>query len=266
MLGRVADRFTVDRLWPDPASALDLDAAMAGFSPQPAPPGRPVVGVNMITSIDGRAQLAGTAEGLGSRADRRLLQLYRAAYDAVASGAGTLRQAGAWLRVGRDLAARRAADGRPPQPTGVMIAGERPVPADARWFTTDEPRILIVGAGNPLTVAPPGTDLLRAPTTRPDPGWVLAGLAERGIGSLLLEGGPHLNASFLAAGLIDELYWTIGAQVLGTDALPMIAPIADGSSSAREPRRGRLVSVMRHDDELFMRYGFNGERVGSIGL
>lgn len=259
MLGHVADRFTVDRLWPDPASTLDLDAAMAGFSPQPAPPGRPVVGVNMITSIDGRAQLAGTAEGLGSRADRRLLQLYRAAYDAVASGAGTLRQAGAWLRVGRDLAARRVAEGRPPQPTGVMVAGERPVPTDARWFTTDEPRILIVGAGNPLAAAPPGTDLLRAPTTRPDPGWVLARLAERGVGSLLLEGGPHLNASFLAAGLIDELYWTIGAQVLGTDSLPMIAPIGGDGPSEASPQGARLTSVMRHGDELFMRYRFRGD-------
>jgi riboflavin biosynthesis pyrimidine reductase len=254
MLARVADRFTVDRLWPDPAPALDLDAAMAHFAPPPAPPGRPVVGVNMITSIDGRAQLAGTAEGLGSRADRRLLQLYRTAYDAVASGAGTLRQAGAWLRVGGELAARRAAEGRPPQPTGVMIAGERPVATDARWFSTDEPRVLIVGADNPLTDAPSGTDLLRAPTARPDPAWVLARLAERGIGSVLLEGGPHLNAAFLAAGLIDELYWTIGANVLGTDALPMIASVADGSPHEDSPLPARLTSVLRHGEELFLRY------------
>jgi hypothetical protein len=36
----------------------------------------------------------------------------------------------------------------------------------------------------------------------------------------------------------------------------MIAPIAGGSPFAGEPRRGRLVSVMRHDDELFLRYRF----------
>jgi riboflavin biosynthesis pyrimidine reductase len=248
--------YRVDRLWPDPASDLELDAAMAGFRPPSTADGRPTVAINMVTSIDGRAQLDGTAEGLGSRADRRLLRHYRAAFDAVASGAGTLRAAGLWLRVGDDLAARRVSDGRPPNPIGVAIAGTDPVPTDARWFAGDEPRILVVGATNPITEVPAGTELLRSLDDRPAPGWVLDRLAERGIRSLLLEGGPHLNAAFLAEGLIDELYWTIGAHLLGTDALPMMAPIAGGSPYAHDPRRGRLVSVLRHGDELFLRYRF----------
>jgi riboflavin biosynthesis pyrimidine reductase len=247
----------VDRLWPDPALDIDLDSAMADYRPPPARGDRPAVAVNMITSIDGRAQLDGTAEGLGSRADRRLMRLYRAAFDAVGSGAGTMREAGLWLRVGNDLAQRRAAEGRPPNPVGVLIAGTEAVPTDSRWFSGDEPRILVVGAGNPITSAPDGTELLRAPDARPTPRWVLDRLAERGVGSLLLEGGPSLNAAFLAPGLIDEVCWTIGAHLLGTDALPMIAPIEDGSPYAHDPRRGRLVSVIRHEDELFLRYRFD---------
>ena len=73
----------VDRLWPEPAADLDLDDAMADFRLPDPPAGRPLLAVNMITSIDGRAQLDGTAEGLGSRADRRLMRHYRAAFDAV---------------------------------------------------------------------------------------------------------------------------------------------------------------------------------------
>jgi riboflavin biosynthesis pyrimidine reductase len=252
----------VDRLWPDPIADLALDDAMATFT-LPAPPSdRPLVGVNMVTSIDGRAQLEGTAEGLSGRADRRLMRLYRAAYDAVGSGAGTLRAAGLWLRVGDRLAARRAAEGRPPNPTGVVIAGHDAIPLDARWFTGDERRILIVGRDNPIEVAPDGTELVRAPDARPAPGWILATLADRGAQSLLLEGGPHLNSAFLAAGLIDELYWTVGAHLLGTDALPMFAPIAGSSPYATDPRRGRLVSVLRHDDELFLHYRFGPDRPG----
>jgi riboflavin biosynthesis pyrimidine reductase len=87
----------------------------------------------------------------------------------------------------------------------------------------------------------------------------LALLAERGIGSLLLEGGPTTNAAFLAADAIDELYWTIGARLLGTDALPMIAPIPN-SPWADPPREARLVSLHRSGDELFLRY-----RLGNIG-
>lgn len=240
----------LDRLWPEPAFDLELDAALADFSLPEPPPGRPFVALNMVTSIDGRAQIDGTADGLGSRADRRLMRLYRAAFDAVGSGAGTLRTTGIWLRVGDDLAARRVAQGRPPNPTGVVIAGREAVPIDAGWFDGDEPRILIVGRSNPIQDGLPGTELLRAPEERPEPGWVLDRLAERGIGSLLLEGGPHVNAAFLEAGLIDELYWTIGPHLLGTDALRMIEPVP----REHAPLPARLASVMRHDDELFVRY------------
>ena len=246
----------VDRLWPDPALDIDLDAAMAGFHPAPAPDGRPVVAINMVTSIDGRAQIDGTAEGLGSRTDRRLMRIYRAAFDAVGSGVGTLRATGVWLRVGDGLAARRVARGLAPNPVGVVIAGSEPVPTDARWFSGDEPRILVIGARNPITDVPLGTELLRSPQDRPDPRWVLERLAERGIRSLLLEGGPTLNASFLAEDLIDEVYWTVGAHLLGTDALPMIAPIETGSPFAHQPRLGRLESVIRHESELFLRFRF----------
>ncbi len=180
------------------------------------------------------------------------MRLYRAAFDAVGSGVGTLRATGVWLRVGRELSARRVSDGRAPNPIGVLIAGSGPVPTDTGWFNGDEQRILVVGRDSPFDVAPEGTELLRAPEAQPDPTWLLQRLAERGIGSLLLEGGPHLNAAFLAQDLIDEVYWTIGANLAGTDALSMIASIPD----RRELRPGRLVSVLRHDDELFLRYRF----------
>jgi 5-amino-6-(5-phosphoribosylamino)uracil reductase len=246
----------VDRLWPDPASGIPLEVAMAGFALPPVRAGRPSVAINMVTTIDGRAQLDGSAEGLGSRVDRRLMRHYRAAFDAVASGVGTLRAAGIWLRVGDDLAARRTAAGKPPNPTGIVIGGAEPIPTDARWFAGDEPRILFVGRDNPIAQAPAGTELIRAPDVRPEPAWVLDRLHERGIRSLLLEGGPNLNAAFLAADLIDEVYWTIGPHVLGTDALPMIA----AQPGDAELRPARLVTVLRHADELFLRY-----RLGTAG-
>jgi diaminohydroxyphosphoribosylaminopyrimidine deaminase/5-amino-6-(5-phosphoribosylamino)uracil reductase len=140
-----------------------------------------------------------------------------------------------------------------------LIAGSEKLPVNATWFTRDEGRIAFVGASNPTTSVPAGTELVRAPDERPAPGWLLAELGRRGIRSFLLEGGPHLNAAFLAAGLIDELYWTIGAHLLGTHALPMIAPIAPHAGGGeREPYRGQLVSVHRHADELFLRYRFEG--------
>ena len=94
----------VDRLWPDPEAGLDLDIAFADAGPG-RHEGRPWVAINMVTSVDGRAQLHGTAEGLGSRADRRLMQLYRTGFDAVASGSGTLIADDFYSRLADDLAA-----------------------------------------------------------------------------------------------------------------------------------------------------------------
>lgn len=243
----------VDRLWPDPAFDLTLEDALAGFEAPAARPDRPSVAINMVTSIDGRAQLAGTAEGLGSRADRLLMRAYRSRFDAVVSGVGTLRATGVWLRVGDEWAAWRLAHGRTANPIGVVVAGSNPVPTDAPWFTGDERRVLAVGSRSPVETAPPGTELLRAPSDRPGPTWVLERLAERGVRSVLAEGGPHLNASFFAERLVDEMYWTIGPHVIGSGALPMIAPFAGGDA---EPRRARLLSVLRHGDELMLRYRF----------
>lgn len=253
--------FTVDRIWPDPANGLDLDAALAGYAPPPAPAGRIPVATNMVTSLDGRAQLAGTAEGLSGRADRRLMRLYRAAFDAVGSGAETLRRTDFWSSLPDDLAARRSAEGRDPQPLAVVIAGNGAVPFDRRWYGFHQRRLLVVGRGSPHAAAgarplPGGTDLIVAPTDRPEPAWTLARLAERGIGSLLLEGGPTTNSAFLAAGCLDELCWTLGARVIAADALTMFATPPGGSPFATEPREARLASILRSDDELFLRYRF----------
>ncbi len=262
-------RYTVDRLFPDPVANLDLDAALTGFAPPPAPPGRIAVATNMVTSLDGRAQLAGTAEGLSGRADRRLMRLYRAAFDAVGSGAGTLRKTDFWSTLPEDLAARRAGEGKPPQPLAVVIAGNGSVPFDRRWFGANQPRLLVVGRASPhaahgAEAVPAGTDLLVAPTDRPEPAWVLEQLAERGIGSLLLEGGPTTNTAFLLAGCLDELCWTLGARVLAADALTMFATPSGDSPFTSNPREARLASVLRCDDELFLRYRFE-QPGGSIG-
>jgi riboflavin biosynthesis pyrimidine reductase len=255
----MADEYRVDRLWPDPQADLSLDDAFGRIELPDPPSGRPLVGVNMVTSLDGRAQLGGNAEGLGSRADRRLMRLYRTAYDAVASGAGTLRADDFYSWLPEDLAAGRSAAGRPPQPLAVLIAGAGELPTDRRFFAhAEQPRAVAVGADSPHAADRPlpGVDTWVAPDTVPQPGWLLERLAERGVGSLLIEGGPTVNAAFLAADAFDELYWTVGARLVAADALPMIASLP----APHPPRQGELVSAHRFGNELFLRYRF-----GSIG-
>lgn len=252
-------RLTVDRLWPDPATGLDLDAAIANLALPPAPAGRPWVGLNMVTSLDGRAEWSSAGDALGTRADRRLMRLLRMPFDAVAIGVGTLREAGGWTDLPADLAAVRAAAGQLPQPLAVLIAGTGPIPTEGRWWGTGQPRLVVVGRDGPRQVA--GAEVLIAPTDRPEPDWLLRALRERGIASVLLEGGPTINARFHAAGLIDELYWTVGPWLLGGEGLPMLAP----NPPAETPRPAHLVSIHRHGEELFLRYRLATETTGATG-
>lgn len=260
MIAAMPAEDVVDRLWPDPATGLTLRDAFSELQPPEPRDRRPGVALNMVTSIDGRAQLEGRAEEIGSRTDRRLMQAYRAAFDAVGSGAGTLRADDFYSHLAQQHAQARVAVGREAQPLAVVVAGRQPLPRDRRWFGYDDQRrVLVVGAGNPDENDPiDGVETWVAPTAQPEPGWVLERLAAAGTSSILFEGGPTLNAVLLAAGMVDELYWTVGPRVLANGALPMVAPPPGVDMGA--PIEANLVSVHRAGDELFLRYRF-----GSIG-
>ena len=79
--------------------------------------------------------------------------------------------------------------------------------------------------------------------------------SERGCRVVLCEGGGVLNARFLAARAIDELYLTIVPRVLGGASAPTIVA-GDGFEPDTLPD-ARLAQVDRVGDELFLMYAFD---------
>jgi riboflavin biosynthesis pyrimidine reductase len=64
---------------------------------------------------------------------------------------------------------------------------------------------------------------------------------------VLCEGGPALVSELLEGGLLDELCLTV-APLTGGDALRLVG-------DSRTPlTEFELVHVVRHDDELYLRY------------
>ena len=91
----------------------------------------------------------------------------------------------------------------------------------------------------------------------------LAELHDRlGIRTLLCEGGPHLNARLLAAGLVDELFLSLAPKLAGGDATGESLRIVCGPG-LDPPVELELLTALESESNLLLRYrvrGADGDR------
>jgi riboflavin-specific deaminase-like protein len=200
---------------------------------------RPYLGLNMVSSLDGKATLDWRTKGLSTEVDRRLFHHLRTQADAVMVGAGTVREE----RYGRitkndELRDKRVAEG----------SGRLDLPSDLPLLNEPEQQVLIAtGAEHSLADTRAGIEYARVGDDLPR---LMAELHERGVRSVLCEGGPTLNSFLFAAGLVDELFLTMNPKVVGgAAALTIVA-----GRELVEPVELDVVSVAEADGELFTRW------------
>lgn len=240
------------------AGELTADELVAALRPwELAPPQRPHIAVNMVHTCDGRAAVHGRTGPISSLADRQLFHALRTRADAVMVGAGTLRVE----RYGRlvpDAARReqRRQAGLEPDPLAIVVSGSLDLPPDLPLLQDPASRVVMVtSAQHSLDGVQAHVEYLRSlPVDLPGALAQLRG--DRGIRSVLCEGGPHLNASLLTQGLIDELFLTTVPVLAGAagalsimDGAPLPAPL--GVS---------LRWMLEHEGELFARYAVGAVR------
>ena len=217
-----------------------------------APPDRPYLGVNMVSSLDGKATLDWRTRGLSTDVDRRLFHHLRTQADAVMVGAGTARAE----RYGRitkndELRQKRVNEGLVPDALAVVVSGRLDLPPDLPLLNEPDQRVVIAtgsdeelpGLESKVEYARVGDDLPR----------LMAYLKERhGVRSVLCEGGPTLNSFLFAADLVDELFLTLNPKVIGgAAALTIVA-----GRELVEPLEPGLVSIAEADSELYTRWRF----------
>jgi riboflavin-specific deaminase-like protein len=217
-----------------------------------APPDRPYLVLNMVSSLDGKATLDWRTKGLSSDVDRRLFHHLRTQADAVMVGAGTAREE----RYGRmtkndELRQKRTNEGLVPDALAVVVSGRLDLPPDLPLLNDPDQRVVIAtgskdelpGLTGDVEYARVGDDLPR----------LMAYLQERhAVRSVLCEGGPTLNSFLFAADLVDELFLTMNPKLLGgAAALTIVA-----GRELVEPLEPELVSVAEADGELYTRWRF----------
>ena len=92
-------------------------------------------------------------------------------------------------------------------PLWVMTSGLAEAPAAAKLGAAGAQVIHVAATANP-----PGLDLAA----------VLHTLSEKGISRLLVEGGARVASSFVAAGLVDEIWLLRGPDNVGADGIPAL--------------------------------------------
>ena len=148
---------------------------------------RPAVTLKLATSLDGMMALAdGRSQWITGEQARADSQMLRARHDAILIGRGTLEADDPALTVRLP-----GLEGRAPRPV-VLSASLSSLPAGSKLAT--DPRALLW----------PGT-----------PAGLLAHLRDEGALQVMLEGGPRLAADFLAADLVDRIYWYRAPILLG---------------------------------------------------
>lgn len=184
--------------------------------------GRPMVILKAAASLDARVAAApGTRTQISSPEANRKTQVLRASVDAIAVGSDT-------MLVDDPLLTARACYRVRPLPRVIFDRRLR-TPPSARVFSTlsEGPVIMVTrpaAAGSPraLALAAAGATIVEADGL--DAG--VKALAGWDVLTLLVEGGPTLQAALVAAGLADRLHLLIAPRPLGPDGVKWLDPAA----------------------------------------
>jgi diaminohydroxyphosphoribosylaminopyrimidine deaminase/5-amino-6-(5-phosphoribosylamino)uracil reductase len=188
--------------------------------------GRPWVLFKSAMTLDGKvATRAGDSKWISGESSRLRAHHWRAECDAVAVGIGTA--------LADDPLLTARVDGVHRQPRRVVFDSLARLPLSARLVVDAHqiPLTVIVSRAAPRTATDAlrshGVDIVVAPGENETAriASALEQLGAAGVGSILLEGGPHLAGAFLDAGEIDEIRL-------------FLAPLVLGGRTARDPLEG----------------------------
>jgi diaminohydroxyphosphoribosylaminopyrimidine deaminase / 5-amino-6-(5-phosphoribosylamino)uracil reductase len=198
---------------------------------------RPFILWKCAASLDGRIAAAdGSSKWITSAEARADGHRLRAECGAVMVGSGTQQADDPQLAV-RDAEVTR-------QPLRIVVDSNARTPATARVLDDAAPTLIAVAEDADASHLEDRADVVRLP--RVDAGLdlnlLLKVLSKRDVRAILLEGGPTLAGSFLAAGLIDRVVAYIAPVLIGGGGRPALA--GPGALNIADAKRFQLEDVV----------------------
>jgi 2,5-diamino-6-(ribosylamino)-4(3H)-pyrimidinone 5'-phosphate reductase len=204
---------------------------------------RPTVSVNVAMSADGKISTRERRQvRISGDLDRARVDRMRAESDAIMVGIGTVVADNPSLTVKSvDLRRQRVKGGQEENPLRIVVDSLARTPPDADILHKGRgPRIIAVSErADPKRVAAltQYAEIILTGHTEVDLRKLLEQLGDRGIHSLMVEGGGRLIGALFREHLVDELSTYIGNIVIGGDASPTPA---DGTGFLQEDEFVRL--------------------------
>ncbi len=218
---------------------------------------RPLFTLKAATSLDGRiATHTGHSRWITGEQARRCGHWLRASHDAILIGSETALADDPELTcrlpgLGERSPVRVVADGRLRLDAGSKLA--RSTCTQPLWLMT------LPGAapGRGQALAAAGAEVIEVgadASGHPDAAAMAAAMAARGLTRVLIEGGGSLAASFLAAGLVDDVAWFHAPLIIGGDGRSAAAALGVGTVPAAPAFvRERVTAVGGDMMELYSR-------------
>jgi diaminohydroxyphosphoribosylaminopyrimidine deaminase/5-amino-6-(5-phosphoribosylamino)uracil reductase len=212
---------------------------------------RPHVILKLAVSSDDKIAAAGRKPvAISGDAARMRVHLLRGQCDAILVGIGT-------VLADDPLLTTRLPGMEPQSPVRVVLDRSLRIPGSSRLVHSARETPLWVMTSN-LAEAPAamklgaaGAQVIRVATTSAPPGLdlqaVLHALAEKGITRLLVEGGSRVASSFVAAGLVDEMWLLRGPNSIGADGVPALDALPLGAVTQSPKLRVRASESLQND-------------------
>lgn len=219
----------------------------------------PYIAIDMVSSLDGKTTVNGVADSIGGSADRRVMRNIRSRFDATLRGAGTLRADKISLGVTDDLARLRLAEGREAQPLDLIFSSDSArLPLDTNLLDVTPGRVAVLVPSGTTPVACEDIATIHMPATSNGTVDLVPAMKilkrDHGVHSLLLEGGPTLNHSFVSHNIVNELFLTIAPKLLGGTPHDSLTLMSGSPASLIPQETLQLLSAHVSGDELFLRY------------